>query len=75
MNEKFQGLPGGEDWIVYVRPVAVADLPEEIRAQAEGLETIWSVHRPDGMRVALVRDKAMAFALSRQNEMVPVSVH
>lgn len=75
MNENYQGLPGGEDRIVYVRSVAVADLPEEIRAQAEGLETIWSVHRPDGMRVALVRDKAMAFALSLQHEMVPVSVH
>lgn len=75
MDVKYQGLPGGEDRIVYVRPVAVADLPEEIRAQAEGLDTIWSVHRPDGMRVALVRDKALAFVLSRQNDMVPVSVH
>jgi hypothetical protein len=75
MNARYEGLLGGEDRIVYVRPVAVADLPEDIRAQAEGLDTIWSVHRPDGMRVALVRDKAMAFALSRENEMVPVSVH
>ncbi len=75
MDTKFKGLPGGEDRIVYIRPVAVAELPDEIRQQAEGLETIWSVHRPDGMRVALVRDKALAFALSLQNEMVPVSVH
>ena len=55
--------------------LSVADLPEEIRAQAEGLLTIWSVHRPDGERVALVRDRGMAFALSRQNDMVPVNVH
>lgn len=75
MDTKYQGLPGGEDRIVYIRPVAVADLPEEIRAQAEGLDTIWSVHRPDGMRVALVRDKALAIVLSRQNDMVPLSVH
>lgn len=75
MDTKYEGLPGGEGRIVYVRAVAVADLPEEIRAQAEGLDTIWSVHRPDGVRVALVRDKALAFALSRQHEMVPVSVH
>jgi hypothetical protein len=75
MNEKYTALPGGEDRIVYIREVAVADLPAEIQAQAEGLDTIWSVHRPDGMRVALVRDKDMAFALSRQHEMVPVSVH
>ena len=75
MDMKYQGLPRGQDRIVYVRPVAVADLPEEIQAQAEGLLTIWSVHRPDGERVALVRDRGMAFALSRQNDMVPVSTH
>jgi len=75
METKFQGLPGGDDRIVYVRPVSVADLPEDIRAQAEGLQTIWSVHRPNGDRVALVADRKMAFALSRQNDMVPVSTH
>jgi hypothetical protein len=75
MDAKYQGLPGGEDRIVYVRPVLVADLPEEIQAQAGDLQTIWSVHRPNGDRVALVADKGMAFALSRQNDMVPVSVH
>ena len=75
MDMKYQGLPGNRDRIVYVRPVAVADLPEEIREQAEGLQTIWSVHRPDGQRVALVADRSMAFALSRQNDMVPVNVH
>jgi hypothetical protein len=75
MNTKFDALPGGEGRIVYVRPVAVADLPEEIRLQAEGLETIWSVHRPDGMRVALVKDRGLAFQLSLAHDMVPVNVH
>jgi hypothetical protein len=75
MNVKYQGLPGANDRIVYVRPVAVADLPEDIREQAEGRLTIWSVHRPNGDRVALVADRGMAFALSRQNDMVPVNVH
>ena len=75
MDMKYQGLPGNGDRIVYVRPVAVADLPEEIREQAGELQTIWSVHRPNGDRVALVADRSMAFALSRQNDMVPVNVH
>jgi hypothetical protein len=75
MDTKYQGLAGGGERIVYVRPVLVADLPEEIQAQAEGRETIWSVHRPDGQRVALVADRGLAFALSRQNDMVPVSTH
>jgi hypothetical protein len=75
MDTKYAGLPAPEDRIVYVRPVAVADLPEEIRAQAAGLDTIWSVHRPDGERLALVRDRVLAFVLARQHEMVPVNVH
>ncbi len=61
--------------IVYVRPVAVADLPEELRAQAEGLKQVYSVHRPNGEQVALVNDRALAFALARQNDLAPVSVH
>ena len=75
MDTKFKGLPGGQERIVYIRAVAVADLPEALREQAEGRETIYAVHRPDGQRVALVADKGMAFALSRQNDMLPVSVH
>jgi hypothetical protein len=75
MDTKYRGLPGGGDRIVYIRPVAVADLPEEIRAQAGGMEVIYSVHRPDGQRVALVANKGLAIALARQHEMVPVSVH
>lgn len=75
MDTKYQGLPGGNDRIVYVRAVLVADLPEDIQAQAEGIETLYSVHRPDGQRLALVRDKGMAFALSRQHDLTPVSVH
>lgn len=75
MDARFKGLPGGDGHIVYVRAVAVADLPEEIREQAEGLDTLYAVHRPNGERVALVRDKGMAFALSRQNDLTPVSVH
>ena len=75
MDTKYQGFAGGGDRIVYVRPVQVADLPEAIREQAGELLTIWSVHRPDGQRVALVADRGLAFALSRQNDMVPVSTH
>ena len=68
---------GGHDnaRIVYVRPIAVADLPEELREQAEGLEQIYSVHRPNGEQLALVNDRALAFALARQNDLAPVSVH
>lgn len=75
MDTTYKGLPGGEDRIVYVRPVLVSELPAEIRAQAEGAEVVYSVHRPDGSLLALVANKGLAFALSRQNDLVPLSVH
>lgn len=75
MDTKYAGLPGGDDRIVYIRPIAVADLPEELRAQAGGAATVYSVHRPDGQRLALVANRPLAFALSRQNDLVPVNVH
>lgn len=61
--------------IVYVRPVNVADLPEELREQAMGLDTLYAVHSAEGERLALVRDRALAFVLARQNDMQPVTVH
>lgn len=75
MDVKYEGLPEGENPIVYIRPVKVADLPEEVRAQAVGIDTLYAVHRTDGERLALVRDRRLAFALARQNDLAPVNAH
>lgn len=69
----FQKLDAGN--LVYVRPVAVADLPEEVQDQAMGSDQIYAVHAADGARLALVKDRSMAFALARQNDFAPVNVH
>lgn len=61
--------------IVYVRPVKVDDLPEEMRDQLGDATTIYAVHSVDGERLALVRDRKLAFMLARQNNMEPVTVH
>ena len=61
--------------VVYVRPVAVADLPDDLREAAGGAETLYAVHDTDGERLALVRDREMAFVLARQNDLAPVHVH
>ncbi|ROU02505.1 DUF1150 family protein [Histidinibacterium lentulum] len=61
--------------IVYVKPVAVADLPDELREQAGDLEQIFAVHDAQGQQLALVADRRMAFALARQNHMSPMTVH
>ncbi len=76
MNTRFNALPdGGDQRIVYILPVAVADLPDEIREQLDGVDTLYAVHRPNGERLALVRERGMAFALARQNDLAPVSAH
>ena len=60
---------------VYVRAVAVQDLPQDVRDQADGLNEIYAVHAANGERLALVRDRNLAFIVARQNDMAPVSVH
>lgn len=63
------------DNIVYVRSVKVGDLPQDVQEQADGLDQIYAVHSADGDRLALVRDRKLAFIVARQNDMAPVSVH
>ncbi|MBW6506425.1 MAG: DUF1150 domain-containing protein [Rhodobacteraceae bacterium] len=75
MNTKYDFGAAPEANIVYVRPVAVADLPDEIRVQAVGLQTLYAVHDAGGERLALVADCKLAFALARQHDRTPVHVH
>ncbi len=75
MNTKYDFGPETGERIVYVRAVDVADLPAEIRAKAAGLDTLYAVHDASGERLALVKDRKLAFLLARQNDMAPVSVH
>ncbi|MDJ0859185.1 MAG: DUF1150 family protein [Dinoroseobacter sp.] len=75
MTEEFDfKTPGGEP-IVYVRPVAVRDLPQEVQAQVGDADLIYAVHDENGERLALVNDRQMAFVLARQNDLTPVNVH
>lgn len=76
MNTEYElGIDKAERRIVYVRPVMVSDLPEEVQSQAMGLETIYAVHDAQGERIALVKDQRLAFLLARQNDLAPVHVH
>jgi hypothetical protein len=75
MNTQFDFGDAGEQRIVYVRPVKVAELPDDIREQAEGIDTLYAVHSAAGERLALVRDRNLAFVLARQNDLAPVTVH
>jgi len=61
--------------IVYVKAVDVADLPDEVQAEAGAHEQLYAVHDSEGQQLALVADRRLAFVLARQNDYSPVAVH
>ncbi len=71
----FAGIENEQERLVYVRPVNVSELPDEMQDQAGGHERVYAVHAADGACLALVRDRSLAFALARQNDLAPVNVH
>ncbi len=66
---------GPTDRTVYVKTIAVSDLPREVRDQAEGLELLYAVHDAQGQQLALVGDRKLAFSLAREHDYAPVMVH
>ncbi|MFY0692302.1 MAG: DUF1150 family protein [Paracoccaceae bacterium] len=75
MKTPFDLKTGIEERIVYVRPVDVSELPDEVREEAGVTGQVFAVHASDGERLALVKDREMAFVLARQNDFAPVTVH
>lgn len=75
MDQPFDFSPTKGNGIVYITPVSMDLLPEDVRAQMPDVSVIYSVNRPDGERLALVKDREMAFMLARQHDFAPVSVH
>ena len=61
--------------IVYVKAVDVADLPDEVKAEAGEREQLFAVHDSDGQQLALVADRKLAYMLARENDYSPVAVH
>lgn len=74
MNTKIDLRNLGTD-IVYVKAVEVASLSPELQEQAGELKVIFAVHDAEGAQIALVADRRLAFALARQHDKVPVTVH
>ena len=78
-NKDFAGL-GAPD-LVYVREISAADvLADTPVAEAKALEidpgqVLYAVHSADGERLAVMLDRATAFAAATAHELEPVSVH
>lgn len=75
MDTKYDFKHMNDGKLVYIRPVTVANLPDEVREQVGAREHVYGVHSPDGACIALVKDRNLAFALARQNDFAPVAVH
>lgn len=75
MNTPFNFKDENQSNLVYVRSVEVADLPADMRGEIGNQKTIYAVHRADGERLALVKDRKLAFILARQHDLAPVTVH
>ena len=61
--------------LVYVKPIAVASLPEALREQAGTLQTDAVARGADGAPTALGAARARAFVRARQHDKVPMTVH
>lgn len=58
--------------IVYIRVATPDEVPSDVDV---GAGPLYSVHDAEGNRLALAADRKLAFAVARQNDLVPMSVH
>jgi len=78
-TEAFAAL--GAPALVYVRPIKASEVLDGAPEEAfEGFhldpeQTLYAVHRADGARLAVMTDRASAYAAAVANELAPVSVH
>ena len=75
MNIKQEKINFENERIVYVRSVNVDELPDEVRDRIDGLTELYALHSSDGERLALVKERELAFLLARQSDLSPVTVH
>lgn len=72
----------GAPELVYIRAVSAKDILQDLNDPAEDLDVnldpnaiLYAVHAADGSRLAVLDDRAAAFAAARGHELKPVSVH
>jgi hypothetical protein len=75
MDTKQKKMAPQKGRTVYVRSVNVDELPDEVLDQTDGITELYAVYSVDGERLALVKERELAFVLARQNDMSPVTVH
>lgn len=61
--------------LAYVKSVATADLPEEIRAHMGNKSRVYALHSEAGEPLAIVPEYKMAHIVAKQNDYHSVAVH
>ena len=75
MNSKQEKMTYEDGQLVYVRSVKIDELPDEVRDRIDGLTELYALHSSNGERLALVKERELAFVLARQSDLLPVTVH
>jgi hypothetical protein len=75
MDIKQKKMAPQKERTVYVKSINVDELPDEVLGQTDGITELYAVYSADGERLALVKERELAFVLARQNDMSPVTVH
>jgi hypothetical protein len=75
MNNKQEKMTYENGQLVYVRSVKIDELPDEVRDRIDGLTELYALHSSNGERLALVKERELAFVLARQSDLLPVTVH
>ena len=75
MHSKYDFSHFDTDDLVYIKTVAVTELPLDLQRQVGPDKTLYAVHRADGERVAVVENRALAFSLARDNDLTPMTLH
>ena len=74
MSKDNLSITNRDDRTVYVCAVNVEDLPESV-AKDISQDQVYSLNSSNGERLALVKDRSLAFVIARRNEFHPVPVH
>ena len=75
MHSKYDFSHFDTDDLVYIKTVAVTELPLDLQRQVGPDKTLYAVHNADGERVAVVENRALAYSLARDNDLTPMTLH
>ena len=75
MHSKYDFSHFDTDDLVYIKTVAVTELPLDLQRQVGPDKTLYAVHKADGERLAVVENRALAYSLARDNDLTPMTLH